>query len=158
MELECADVHLANLIDEVDSETRGLQERSPLSFLWRVSPGLQVHTDPAKLKLILKNLIANAIKFTEQGTVTLEAFPGNPGVEITVADTGIGIAPEALPIIFEPFRQADASLTRRRGGVGLGLYIVRRLLDMLGGSITVESEVGRGSTFRIQLPNVHDLA
>jgi len=146
------EVRLADLIDEVDSETRGLQERSPLSFLWKVSPNLHVRTDPAKLKLVLKNLIGNAIKYSERGTVTLDAFPAKGGVEIVLADTGIGIPPEALPIIFEPFRQADASSKRRHGGVGLGLYIVRRLLDMLGGFVSVDSEVGRGSTFRVWLP------
>ncbi len=156
MEMELADADLAHLVDEIDSETRGLQERSSLSFLWRVSPGLRVHTDPAKLKLVLKNLIGNAIKFTDAGSVTLEAAADGDGVEITVADTGIGIAPDVVPIIFEPFRQADSSNTRRHGGVGLGLYIVRRLLDMLGGSVTVESEVGRGSTFRVRLPIARD--
>lgn len=151
-EAELTDVRLADLIEEVDSETRGLQERSPLSFLRRVPPGLHVRTDPAKLKLVLKNLIGNAIKYTDRGTVTLDAYPTERGIEISVADTGIGIAPEALAIIFEPFRQADSSSTRRHGGVGLGLYIVRRLLDMLGGIVSVESEVGRGSTFRVWLP------
>jgi PAS domain S-box-containing protein len=151
-EVEFTDVCLADLIEEVDSETRGLQERSPLGFLRRVTPDLRVRTDPGKLKVVLKNLIGNAIKYTDRGTVTLEAYPAERGIEISVADTGIGIAPEALAIIFEPFRQADGSSTRRHGGVGLGLYIVRRLLDILGGSISVESELGRGSTFRVWLP------
>jgi len=152
MEAECRDVDLPRLIDEIDGETRGLQERSTLSFLWKVAPDLRVRTDPAKLKLVLKNLVGNAIKFTDQGSVTLEAAASDGGVEIIVADTGIGIPSDALPIIFEPFRQADSSNTRRHGGVGLGLYIVRRVLDTLGGSIAVESKVGCGSTFRVHLP------
>jgi two-component system sensor histidine kinase/response regulator len=150
--LENVDVRLAELIDEVDGDTRGLQERSGLTFLWKVPADLHVHTDPTKLKVVLKNLLGNAIKFTAQGTVTMEVQRRDAGVEIAVADTGIGITPEALPIIFEPFRQADASNTRRHGGVGLGLHIVRRLLDILGGTISVETEVGCGSTFRVWLP------
>jgi signal transduction histidine kinase len=102
--------------------------------------------------MVVRNLIRNAVKFTEQGTVTISACARDDGVEITVSDTGIGIAPEVLPTIFEPFRQGDGSNTRRYGGVGLGLYIVQRLMDLLGGKIAVESEVGKGSTFRVWLP------
>lgn len=152
LSLDAKDVKVAELIDEVDGETRWLQERSPLSFLWRVEPDLRVTTDPTKLKLVLKNLIGNAIKFTPHGSVTMDAYARQDGVEIAVADTGIGISSEALPIIFEPFRQADSSRTRRHGGVGLGLYIARRLLDALGGTVRVESAVGQGSTFRVWLP------
>jgi len=101
---------------------------------------------------VLKNLIGNAMKFTEQGAVTVAACERDGGVEITVSDTGVGIAPEVLPTIFEPFRQGDGSDTREYGGVGLGLYIVRRLTNLLGGTINVESEVGKGSTFRVWLP------
>ena len=84
--------------------------------------------------------------------MTVDVHSRDDGVEISVADTGIGIRAEALPIIFERFRQVDSSTTRSYGGVGLGLYIVQRSLEMLGGTITVESAVGRGSTFRVWLP------
>jgi signal transduction histidine kinase len=152
MPVEIRETCLADVVAEVDTETRRLQEEAGLSFVWQSAPDLQVHTDPAKLKLVLKNLIGNAIKFTERGTVMLNARASDRGVEIAVTDTGIGIPPEAVEIIFEPYRQADSSSTCSHGGVGLGLYIVRRLLDMLGGTIRVESEVGRGSTFRVWLP------
>jgi signal transduction histidine kinase len=146
-------VVLPELFAEVDAETRELQDKSGLRFVWNVAGDLpQLRTDPRPLKMVLKNLIGNAAKFTEQGGVTVGASTRDGGVEIAVADTGIGIAPEALPVIFERFRQADSSHTRRFGGVGLGLYIVQRSLEMLGGTITVESQVGQGSTFRVWLP------
>jgi signal transduction histidine kinase len=103
--------------------------------------------------MVLKNLLANAIKFTDTGSVTISASPQRNGVEFIISDTGIGIPSEAIPLIFEPFRQVDSSTTRRYGGVGLGLYIVRQLVHLLGGTVTVVSEVGKGSTFRVWLPS-----
>jgi signal transduction histidine kinase len=111
-----------------------------------------VRTDPVKLKVVLKNLVTNALKFTERGSVSVEVTASAGWIEVVVADTGIGIAPESLPTIFEPFRQVHSAAPRRRGGVGLGLYIVRRLLDLLGATISVDSVAGRGSTFRVRLP------
>jgi signal transduction histidine kinase len=111
-----------------------------------------LHTDPVKLKVVLKNLIVNAVKFTEAGSVTVAARTCDGGVEVSVADTGIGIPQASLPIIFQAFQQLDSSATRAHRGVGLGLYIVSRLLDLLGGRIAVESLVGSGSTFRVWLP------
>jgi signal transduction histidine kinase len=92
------------------------------------------------------------VKFTEKGSITVDAHRKDDGVEIEVIDTGIGIASEDLSIIFEPFRQLENPLTRRHGGVGMGLYIVKRLLELLGGTIKVKSEVGQGSTFRVWIP------
>jgi PAS domain S-box-containing protein len=143
----------AALLEEVRAETQPLQEQSRLAFVWEVEQPLPVlYTDAGKLKVVLKNLIGNAVKFTKTGGVTVRARPHRGGVELSVQDTGIGIAREELGVIFEPFRQLESSATRQSGGTGLGLHIVKRLLEVLGGSITVESELGRGSTFRVRLP------
>ncbi len=111
-----------------------------------------IHTDPAKLKIILKNLIDNAVKFTERGAVTISVEPRLEGIEFAVADTGIGIEPRALSYIFEAFRQGDASTTRRHDGVGLGLHVVQRFTELLDGTVTVTSTPCVGSTFRVWLP------
>jgi len=111
--------------------------------------------DPQRLKQILTNLLSNAIKFTPQGRVTVSAgllANGGPGIAITVADTGIGIAPEDQAIIFDEFRQADGSTTRAYGGTGLGLAITKKLVEMMGGAIGVESAPGEGSRFTVSLP------
>jgi len=151
------EVWVPDLMREIESETQCILNKPGLCFAWHVPAQLPyLTTDRLKLKMILKNLIANAVKFTEKGSVMVAVENDDGHLEFSVADTGIGIAPETQPVIFEAFRQADSSLTRRYGGVGLGLYIVRRLLDMLGGSVSVESEVGRGSTFRVRLPVASD--
>jgi PAS domain S-box-containing protein len=153
--LDLRDVELSDLLSQVDADTRALGEKPGVQLLWEMAPHLPLlRTDPGKLSLILKNLIANALKFTERGSVTVAARGYHDGVEIAVTDTGAGIAPKNHGMIFEPFRQIEPCMTRRYGGVGLGLYIVRRMLDALGGTITLDSEVGRGSTFRVWLPAV----
>ncbi len=146
-------VDIAALLAEIAGDLQAVRERSGLELTWQMAGRLPVlHTDPTKLKVILKNLIANALKFTDAGCVSVSAATTSAGVEFSVTDTGIGIPREAQPFIFEAFRQGDSSMTRRHGGVGLGLYIVRRLVDVLGGAIAFETEVGRGSTFRVALP------
>ena len=115
-----------------------------------------IHTDPWKLKVIVKNLIGNAVKFTESGEVKVDAQASGAGVEIRVEDTGIGIPQESLAEIFEPFRQLKNASTRHLNGMGLGLHIVKRLLDLVGGQVAVESEVGRGSTFCVWVPTQHN--
>jgi signal transduction histidine kinase len=151
--VEPKEVNVSDLIKEVESETRSLQVESGLNFIWKIEPDLpHLRTDPAKLKVVLKNLMNNAVKFTEKGSVTVDAHRKDDGVEIDVVDTGFGIPQESLSIIFEPFRQVENPLTRSHSGVGLGLYIVKRLLEILGGTIKVESEVGKGSTFSVWIP------
>ncbi|HEV3118833.1 MAG TPA: HAMP domain-containing sensor histidine kinase, partial [Gemmataceae bacterium] len=109
--------------------------------------------DPGKLQQILSNLLSNAIKFTpEGGRVLLKAEAAAPHVVLTVTDTGVGIAPEDQELVFEKFRQAGNPLTREHAGTGLGLSIVRELAKLLGGEVTLQSELGRGSTFTVRLP------
>jgi signal transduction histidine kinase len=151
--IESKPVQLGELLRQIETETQELYEQSRLHFVWDNPKRLPLlHTDPGKLKVVIKNLVSNAVKFTEQGTVTVAARGGADSVEIRVSDTGIGIPAEALPFIFEPFHQLDATANPRYGGTGLGLHIVKRLLELLGGRVEVESVVGQGSTFRIWLP------
>jgi signal transduction histidine kinase len=151
--VDIKEIQVAQLLGEIRAEMQGLCEQSGLACVWQVAPGLPLlYTDPGKLKVVIKNLISNAVKFTTEGSVTVEAQGQREGIEISVTDTGIGIAPEARTLIFEPFRQVDNSDTRPYSGSGLGLHIVQRLLEVLGGTIMVESEVGKGSTFRVWLP------
>lgn len=151
--VDTKEVPLSALFAEIQDETREVQEQSPLQFVWRVEEHLPLlRTDPGKLKIIVKNLLSNAIRFTSEGSITVSASAHGDGVEICVQDTGIGIPPEALSLIFEPFQQVRSAASPQLGGTGLGLHIVKRLLGLLGGQVTVESEEGRGSIFRIWVP------
>jgi signal transduction histidine kinase len=148
--VEFTEVGVPELLRAIEREIAGLHHQTQLDFVWQIDESLPlVCTDPAKLKVVIKNLIGNAVKFTKQGSITVETQPHAGGVEIRVVDTGVGIPKEALPVIFEPFQQLDAAQGQ---GTGLGLHIVKRLLALLGGSITVDSEVGRGSTFCVWVP------
>jgi CheY-like chemotaxis protein len=129
-----------------------------LELRYIVSPEVpgNLEGDPSRLRQILLNLVGNAIKFTDQGGVTVEvsqepAEPEGVWLRFAVSDTGIGIPPERQDAIFSSFAQADSSTTRRYGGTGLGLTIVRKLVGMMGGKVSVESAVGKGSTFRLSL-------
>ena len=125
---------------------------------------VQVEGDPGRLRQVLVNLVGNAVKFTEQGGVSVQvANIGNGDdytiVELEVWDSGIGISPDSLQQIFECFSQGDGSTTRKFGGTGLGLTIVKQLVEMMGGELTVESEPGKGSIFRVKVPlrNLSDI-
>jgi signal transduction histidine kinase len=110
-------------------------------------------TDPRKIRQILINLLSNAVKFTEPGgRITLDVAAAAGTMLFTVRDTGIGIPPEHLQRIFDPFWQVEQQATRRAGGTGLGLSVSRRLARLLDGDISVDSAVGRGSTFVVSLP------
>lgn len=113
-----------------------------------------IHTDPGKLRQILINLLANAVNFTERGTVGVAVHPEADGARIRVWDTGIGIAPDHLDRIFDPFWQVEQPRTRRTGGTGLGLSVTRHLAHLLGGDIEVASRLGEGSTFTVYLPDL----
>jgi len=108
--------------------------------------------DPGRLRQVVLNLVGNALKFTERGHVHVQVAWANDQLCVDVVDTGIGIEPEAIPTLFEPFVQAEAGIMRRFGGTGLGLHISRRLVELMQGEITVRSELGVGSTFSIRLP------
>jgi signal transduction histidine kinase len=109
--------------------------------------------DAERLRQVLLNLVGNAVKFTDVGCVRVSAGPTSTGgVDIVVSDTGIGIPPDAVPFIFDEFRQVDSGMTRRQGGAGLGLAIARKLTEQMGGSIHVRSEVHVGSTITLHLP------
>ena len=134
-----------------------------IGFQWHLDPCVPrtVVGDPGRLFQVLTNLLDNALKFTHQGHVTLtvrsarardnSAGPGE-AVEFTVADTGIGIQNEHQQSVFESFSQVDGSATRHYGGSGLGLAICRELTELMGGSITLRSQLGAGSTFMLRIP------
>ena len=113
---------------------------------------VRMTSDIDKARQVLVNLLGNAVKFTDSGTVTLQLSRSGHSVRADITDTGIGIPADELPRLFRPFAQVDTGLTRRHGGTGLGLYISRRLATMLGGHIEVQSAVGKGSTFSVVLP------
>jgi PAS domain S-box-containing protein len=108
--------------------------------------------DPTRVRQVIGNLLSNAIKFTDAGEVAVVARQTADGLEVAVRDTGVGVSPDFLEHMFSPFRQEDASTTRRHGGTGLGLAIVKELVSQMGGAVAVESTPGAGSTFRLLLP------
>lgn len=128
-------------------------EQKGLGFTFDpLEPDLSISSDMDKCRHIIQNLLANAVKFTEKGSVDLSARLCGGNLEIAVADTGIGISQEHLPYIFDEFRQADSSLSRRYGGAGLGLAIAKRYALLLGGDIAVKSAPNEGSVFTVRLP------
>ncbi|AXE24566.1 hybrid sensor histidine kinase/response regulator [Streptomyces globosus] len=167
MDLTPETVSLTRLLDYVEATFRPMTGQKSLSFTVHTSAEVpsELVTDDYRLRQILRNLLSNAVKFTEQGSVGLHIEPadearipeivrrgGGPVLAFRVTDTGIGIAPQHLETVFGAFQQADGTTSRKYGGTGLGLSISREIAYLLGGAITAESTLGRGSTFTLYLP------
>jgi PAS domain S-box-containing protein len=145
------------LVHEVSGTIRPLAERRGNVLAFRCGEdALRMRADQTRVRQVLLNLMSNAAKFTENGRVTLDvertSINGAPWMRFRVIDTGIGLSPEQLAKLFKAFAQADASTTRKYGGTGLGLVISRQLCQMMGGEVTVESDLDRGSVFTMLLP------
>jgi two-component system, NtrC family, sensor kinase len=159
MELQIETFPLSPLIADVIKTIEPLAAKNANQVALNCDGAIRtLQADQMRLRQALLNLMSNANKFTERGTITVDARQGQENgrdyVTIAVADTGIGITPEQVGKLFQEFSQADATTTRKYGGTGLGLAISKRFCQMMGGDITVESEVGRGSTFTIRLPRI----
>jgi signal transduction histidine kinase len=153
MPLHVEPVSLREVTLEVTQQIEPMVRKKQLEFVIDVAPDCPViHSDRTKIKQVLLNLLSNAVKFTNRGRVSVEARRAQGGVRIDVIDTGIGIRPTDLQAIWEDFRQVDQSRTREFGGTGLGLSITRKLLERLGGSVSVQSVYGEGSMFSVYLP------
>jgi signal transduction histidine kinase len=154
LEVHLEEFALSDLCENLVNMFRPLAEKKNIELRGHVGPGLpRIRQDAGKLRQIVANLLSNSIKFTpEGGRVGLTAASSGEQFTLTVTDTGVGIAPEEQELVFEKFRQAGNPLTREHEGTGLGLSIVRELAKLLGGDVTLKSELGRGSTFTVRLP------
>jgi CheY-like chemotaxis protein/HPt (histidine-containing phosphotransfer) domain-containing protein len=159
LELEQTGFSLTELLDKVIEMVSVRANEKGLTLVCEIAPGTPTDLvgDPTRLCQVLLNLVGNAIKFTESGKVSLRVVPDEnasvpAALRFTVSDTGIGIPVEKLVRVFERFTQADSSTTRRFGGSGLGLTISKRLVELMGGQIGAESEVGKGSVFSFAVP------
>jgi two-component system, sensor histidine kinase len=158
LELELAPFDIRDVAAGAYSTFTSIANKSGVSFSLVIAPEAEGRWegDSTRVRQVLYNLISNALKFTTEGQVVVSidrmAPDAGGGLSISVRDTGIGIAPEILPKLFEKFIQADNTMTRRFGGTGLGLTISRSMAELMGGSIEVESELGKGATFRVTLP------
>jgi signal transduction histidine kinase len=156
-ELYLETFEVTDLIQDVVSTVQPLVEKNANNLIIHSADGLgTMYTDLIKVRQGLVNLLGNASKFTEHGTIRLDTArqtaDGADWMTFSVSDTGIGMTPEQMEKLFQPFLQAEASMTRKYGGTGLGLEITRRFCKILGGDITAKSKLGEGSTFTIQLP------
>jgi len=158
MELNFEEVHLSEMTTSVMSTAKGLVKEKPIQLIQRIPPDMPtVRGDTMRVRQVLLNLISNASKFTDQGSITVESAvqkgpSGKMEALISVIDTGPGISPEDQKKLFQAFSQVDGSATRKSGGSGLGLSICANLVQLHGGRISIHSEVGKGSTFWFTLP------
>ncbi|MCH2547164.1 MAG: response regulator [Alphaproteobacteria bacterium] len=155
MEIQAESVATNNIVSSLTRIFEPLAEEKKLTFKTTIDKTCpkEILTDEKRLEQVLKNLLSNAVKFTEKGTVSLKVKKsGKEHIAFEVTDSGIGIAPEQHELIFDAFKQADGNTNRKFGGTGLGLSITRELTRLLGGKISLESTMGKGSTFTITLP------
>jgi signal transduction histidine kinase len=154
MELEAQPFDLPAALDNALTLIRERAARNSIGLVVHVDPGIgEIMADERKIKQVLLNLLSNAVKFTpEGGKITMSAALNGAAVEVSVADTGIGIAAEDQQAIFEEFRQVGSDYARKREGTGLGLALARRLVELHGGRLAVASEPGKGSTFTFTIP------
>jgi CheY-like chemotaxis protein len=153
-ELEAAPFDLVEVGQSVHDLWIHLATEKGVALTYEVAPETPrwVLGDPTRVRQIMLNLISNALKFTQAGRVTIRIAPHVSGVQIEVSDTGIGMTPDQQRRLFQSFTQADASTTRRFGGTGLGLSICKQLAELMGGTVSLVSSVGDGSTFTVHLP------
>ena len=155
MEVYAETFQLNDVVRMATSTVEPMLKDGRVRLVTEIAPDIPpLKTDRDKLKQAVLNLLSNAAKFTEKGEIKVAAWQENGNVKLTVSDTGIGMKKEALDYIFDEFRQADMSSTRKYGGTGLGLAIVKRFINLMGGDIGVDSEVGKGSKFTITIPMV----
>ncbi len=154
VELEDVPFDVRTVVEDAVLPLRATAEEKGLALVVACSHDLPEHRrgDPTRLRQVVTNLVANAVKFTDRGSVTVTVDGDDDGLLVVVTDTGIGMTPEQLTRLFTPFGQADSSTTRRFGGSGLGLCIAQGLAERMGGRITVLSQAGTGSAFRADLP------
>ncbi len=153
MDTRSAAFQLDELLRDVLGDARALVYGRPLELTLEAPADLRINSDEGKIRQVLTNLLSNAVKFTDNGSVTLRAANVPDGVQIEVIDTGFGIPADQLGLIFEPFRQASLGTHHAISGTGLGLAIVSRLVELLGGNVSVQSEVGKGTRFGVFLPD-----
>ncbi len=161
MELVIEEFQVESLVRDVAATIRPLVDKNENELEISHGPEAGVmRADLTRVRQVLLNVLGNAAKFTQHGRITLEVLPlrleGRDWVEFTVSDTGIGLAPEQARRLFQSFSQADVSTSRKYGGTGLGLVISRRIAQMMGGDIELESELGRGCAFTVRLPRFVD--
>jgi len=154
MEIRNEDVLLEELIEEAENSIIPLVQKKKIIFeiIRDTNTHIIINTDRGRVIQVLINLLGNAVKFTDEGSVTLRVSASEQKLDFRVIDTGIGIPDKDQKLIFEEFRQVDGSTTRKYGGTGLGLTICRKITELLGGSLSVESEVGKGSNFKFVIP------
>jgi signal transduction histidine kinase len=151
--LELSDYCVQDLAQTVRSTLEPLASDKKLAFKLELAPDLPLgHGDGRRLTQVLINLVGNAIKFTDAGEVAIKAEANNGAFHVSVRDTGPGISAADQTKLFQEFQQADNAITRKKGGTGLGLAISKRIVEMHGGKIWVESQLGQGSTFAFTLP------